>query len=57
MKTIMMIGLTLTSHLEYLHFKQYVHRDLKPKNILIGSPSKENKLYLIDFGLVKKYVD
>ncbi|WP_372364429.1 tetratricopeptide repeat protein [Candidatus Uabimicrobium sp. HlEnr_7] len=32
----------------YLHERNYVHRDLKPQNILIDS---DYKVYLIDFGL------
>ena len=37
--------------LEILHSLNYVHRDVKPENFLV----KNGKVYLIDFGLTKKY--
>ncbi len=41
--------------MEYLHSKGYLHRDLKPDNIMIGTGKKASTVYLIDFGLVKRY--
>ncbi|MDB5336945.1 MAG: prkC 3 [Planctomycetaceae bacterium] len=35
--------------LEYFHQKNWIHRDICPRNIMI---SEDNVLYLIDFGLV-----
>lgn len=47
--------------LEKLHMKGYIHCDIKPDNIMIGNfkvdPSLKSKLYLIDFGLSKRYLD
>ena len=40
-----------------LHSKNYIHRDIKPENFLIGKCDKSNLVYLIDFGLSKKYKD
>ena len=39
--------------IEYLHSKGFLHRDVKPDNFLIG----KGKVFLIDYGLAKKYKD
>ena len=46
----------MVQRLEYLHSKNFVHRDMKPENILIGQGKKSNTVYLIDFGLAKRYL-
>ncbi|CAK0894818.1 unnamed protein product [Prorocentrum cordatum] len=42
---------------EYLHSKGIVHRDIKPENLMFGTGSRQHHLYLIDFGLSKRYYD
>ena len=50
------IALQIIDILEQIHNKNYIHRDLKPSNFLFGNnASNNNKIYLIDFGLAKKY--
>lgn len=58
-----MVGLQLMERIQYVHSKKFLHRDIKPDNFLIGktwakvgSHSKANVIYLIDFGLAKKYI-
>jgi serine/threonine protein kinase len=39
-----------------MHSKSFLHRDMKPENMTIGSNKKSNIAYLIDFGLAKRYL-
>uniref|UniRef100_A0A8C5KNP8 Casein kinase I isoform alpha n=1 Tax=Jaculus jaculus TaxID=51337 RepID=A0A8C5KNP8_JACJA len=57
MKTVLMLADQMISRIEYVHTKNFIHRDLKPDNFLMGIGRHCNKLFLIDFGLAKKYRD
>lgn len=56
-KTVLMLADQLIRRLEYLHERNLVHRDVKPDNFLMGVGKKSNVVYVIDFGLAKKYKD
>ena len=49
-----MIAIQILERIESLHFKNFIHRDIKPDNFLIGKKDP-NIIYLIDFGLAKKF--
>lgn len=57
LKTVLMLADQMISRLEYIHSKEILHRDLKPENFLIGLDKNANTIYLIDFGLSKKFID
>jgi len=45
------------SIIEFVHGEGIIHRDLKLENLCMGVDSSFFQLYLIDFGLSKKYID
>ena len=56
-KTVSQIGYQMIQRIEYVHSKGYIHRDIKPGNFLIGTGSDKKIIYIIDFGLSKRYID
>ena len=53
--TVCLIALQMLNRIENLHKHHYIHRDIKPENYLIGTKDKSNVIFLIDFGLSKRY--
>jgi len=56
-KTVLMLADQMINRVEYVHAKNFIHRDIKPDNFLIGLGKKANQVHIIDFGLAKKYRD
>jgi len=57
LKTVLMLADQLINRMEYVHSKNFLHRDVKPENFLTGLGRRANQVYIIDFGLAKKYRD
>lgn len=56
LKTTIRIGIQIITRLEFIHSKKFIHRDIKPENFLIGTHQNCDKVFVIDFGLSKKYI-
>ena len=48
------VGIQILDRLEWIHSKNLIYRDIKPENFLVGI-NDPNVIYVIDFGLCKKY--
>jgi serine/threonine protein kinase len=65
LKTVLMIGDQMVrknldfqlERIEFIHSMNYLHRDIKPDNFLLGWKSTAHQVFMIDFGLAKKYWD
>lgn len=57
MKTVLMLADQMINRIEYVHNKNFIHRDIKPDNFLMGIGRHCNKVFLVDYGLAKKYRD
>ena len=49
------LGSQMIEILEFIHNKHIIHRDIKPDNFVMGREEKSKYVYLLDFGLAKKY--
>lgn len=52
-----MLADQMIQRLEFLHSRFFIHRDVKPDNFLVGRDPNLHYIYLVDFGLAKRYKD
>jgi casein kinase 1 len=57
LKTVLMLADQMISCVEYIHTKNFIHRDIKPDNFVMGLNENSNQVFVIDYGLAKKYRD
>jgi len=56
LKTVLSLAMQMLLRIEFVHSKYILHRDIKPDNFVVGHSIDKHKVYIIDFGLAKKYV-
>lgn len=56
MASTLLLGIVFIRSLEQIHDLGYLHRDVKPSNFVIGNEGRRNQVFLIDFGLARKFV-
>jgi len=53
--TVCYLGAEMVKRIRFVHEKNHIHRDIKPENFVMGIDKNIDNLYIIDFGLAKKY--
>eukprot|EP01064_Diplonema_japonicum_P028873 TRINITY_DN4538_c2_g2_i1.p1 TRINITY_DN4538_c2_g2~~TRINITY_DN4538_c2_g2_i1.p1 ORF type:complete len:371 (+),score=40.86 TRINITY_DN4538_c2_g2_i1:117-1115(+) len=54
-KTVLLLADQMLQRIELLHRHNYIHRDIKPDNFLLGLGKCGHIVYSIDLGLAKRY--
>lgn len=59
LKTVLMLAIQMIERIEFVHQKGFLHRDIKPDNFVMNLAvfKQINQLFIIDFGLAKKFYD
>ncbi|KIM75722.1 hypothetical protein PILCRDRAFT_798732 [Piloderma croceum F 1598] len=53
LKTVLPLAGQLISHIKYIHSRNFIRRDIKPDNFLMGIGKRGNQVKIIDFSLTK----
>jgi serine/threonine protein kinase len=57
LKSGLMVAIQMIEKIHKFHEHDFIHRDIKPENFLIGIGEKINEIYIIDFGLSKRWLE
>lgn len=56
LKTVLMMAHQMIKRVEYIHSRRIIHRDIKPDNFAVGRDRHAHRIFIIDFGLAKKFM-
>ena len=57
LKTTLIIANQLIDRIEWIHSKNLVYNDIDANNFLVGLGKKADKIFVVDFGNCRKFVD
>ncbi|KAF2233318.1 casein kinase 1, delta [Viridothelium virens] len=55
LRTVLMLADQLIRRFKYIHSKGFIHRDVKPENLLMGRSIRGNVVYIVDIGLAETF--
>ena len=57
LKTTLLIVDQLIDRIQWIHSKNLAYNDIDPQNLLVGLGKKADKIFFVDFGNCRKFVD
>lgn len=57
LKTVLLIIDQILDRIEWVHSKSLTYNDICPQNFLVGLKQKADKIFMVDFGNCKKFLD
>jgi casein kinase I homolog HRR25 len=57
LKTVLLIADQLVDRIAWLHSKNLVYNDIDSENFLVGLGQKADKIFIVDLGNCRKFVD
>lgn len=57
MKTSIKVVFQILQWIKHIHENNFIYRDIKPDNFVVGLNNKSNLVHIIDLGLAKRFIN